>query len=240
MTGLVGFAALSCCVWTQARRNRTLRRTLTALGHDLRQPLQAAGMFAELLAARLADTPHMDVVERLQNAIDSTGTLLSALIEASILDTDQVTVSRIPTKIAAIMEHVFLQMEPRAHRQSLRFLLHTADAELSTDPLLLERMIRNLLVNALTHTKTGGVLLGCRRRPGKIGIQVVDTGVGIPPDRLERIFDDRPLCVPQTPDGHLRIGLGTVRRTADLLGYAVEVRSRVGKGSSFTIWMACR
>lgn len=219
------------------RRDHARNHFLAAVSHDLRQPLQAAGMFGEVLALRLAGTPHAQVVDRLLQSIESTGTLLSTLIEVSTLELGRVKASPHPMDLSSFMLQLFQQMEPRAQKKSLRFLLHTSESTVISDPLLLERMVRNLLVNAISYTETGGVLLGCRHRPGQIGIQVVDTGAGIPTEKLEEIFEDFTRFAPKNQESNLGLGLSVIRRTAQLLGHRIEVKSKVGKGSSFTVWM---
>ena len=255
LAGTLCTAVALRCALIQARRNRALKRALAnrirktrrrdharnhflaAVSHDLRQPLQAAGMFGEVLSMRLAGTPHAPVVDRLLQSIEATGTLLSTLIEISTLELGRVEATPIPMNIDTLMEQLFQQMEPRAQQKSLRFLFHSCGCTIMSDPLLLERLVRNLMVNALSYTETGGVLIGCRHRPGKIGIQVVDTGVGIPEDRLEEIFDDFTRFAPKSQESNLGLGLSVVRRTAQLLGHQIEVKSILGKGSSFTVWM---
>nr|WP_246200995.1 sensor histidine kinase [Azospirillum brasilense] len=98
-------------------------------------------------------------------------------------------------------------------------------------------MVRNLLVNALRYAEAGTILLGCRRRDGHALIEVWDTGPGIPADQLKLIFDDFYRCGTDQRDSGRGLGLGLsiVRRTAQILGHQVDVRSRVGKGTVFSI-----
>ena len=254
--GVISTALALGCARFQALKSRSLKRALAqrirktrrrdharnhflaAVSHDLRQPLQAAGMFGEVLALRLAGTPHAQVVDRLLQSIESTGTLLSTLIEVSTLELGRVEASPHPLELESFMLQLFHQMEPRAQKKTLRFLLQTSDCTVISDPLLLERLVRNLLVNALSYTESGGVLLGCRHRKDQIGIQVVDTGLGIPAERLEEIFEDFTRFAPKNQESNLGLGLSVVRRTAQLLGHRVEVKSKVGKGSTFTVWIS--
>jgi signal transduction histidine kinase len=217
--------------------DRSRTHFLVAIGHDLRQPLQAAAMFGEVLSKRLEDTPNAAIAARLMQAINSTGTLLSSLVEFSNLELGRVAPSPHPVAVAPFLEALFLQMEPLAQDKSLRYLLQTSDATILTDPMILERMVRNLLVNAIGYTDQGGVLLGCRHRSGQIGIQVTDTGIGIPPDQMQSVFEDFTRLAPKSEDGNLGLGLSIVRRSAQLMGHSIEVRSVLGKGSSFTIWV---
>ena len=225
----------------QIRRNRQHEETrnhfLAAIGHDLRQPLQAAGMYAEVLNLRLCQTDLQPVVDRLVQSIDSTGRLLSTLIDVTTMECGDSEPSPTTIDLGHFLPNIFQQMEVRALSKNLRFKLHAVDQMVVSDPVLLERIVRNLLVNALTYTENGGVLLGCRIRPNQIGIQVVDTGIGIAEPHLDQIFEDFIRLGPQTPDGNLGLGLSIVRQTAQLLGHQVEVKSKVGKGSCFTVWV---
>ena len=112
------------------------------------------------------------------------------------------------------------------------------DAVVQSDPLLLERVMRNLMANALRYTERGGVVIGCRRRGDCVGIEVWDSGPGIAPDEHKRIFEEfYQIGNPERDRSRgLGLGLAIVRRLADLLGHEIELRSRVGRGSVFGIW----
>ncbi len=241
VTVTIRLHALKRAMKARMKRRRkddlTRNQFLVAIGHDLRQPLQAAAMFGEVLTQRLEETPHAPIIARMMQAINATGALLSALVEVSNLELGRVEVLLHPVELAPLLESLFLQMEPLALEKSLRYLLQTSNAIIMTDPLLLERLVRNLLVNAISYTETGGVLLGCRHRPGQIGIQVVDTGIGIPAAQLDHIFRDFTRLAPKTQSGNLGLGLSIVRRTARLLNHTIEVKSTPDKGSSFTVWV---
>lgn len=217
------------------KHERNHARLLAAFSHDLRQPLQAAGMFAEILKERLTGTEFQPVTERLCLAIDSTGNLLSTLMDATSLN--HTTITPKPIALAPFLQALFQQVEPRATAKPLRFLLHTVDRVITSDAILLERLIRNLLINAITYTPSGGVLLGCRLRHRQVGIQIVDTGIGIAEENLDQIFDDFIRVTPHGAQENLGLGLGIARRAAQLLGHRLEVKSKLGKGSSFTVWV---
>ena len=222
------------------RANEDKTRFLAAASHDLRQPLQAAGMFVEVLAARLTATPHQGVVEKLRQSIEATGTLLSTLLDVSTLEAGKVQPNVTAFPLMPLLASLADQMEPEAAARHLRLKVAVTSAWVVSDRVLLERLLRNFLVNALRYTSRGGVLLGCRRRSGgQLLIVVVDTGIGVPDDKREMIFDDftrlensLPSIVGSRGPG---LGLGVVRRMAQLLGHKIEVRSIVGKGSSFGV-----
>ncbi|MBF0325926.1 MAG: sensor histidine kinase [Alphaproteobacteria bacterium] len=217
--------------------NESKTRFLAAASHDLRQPLQAAGMFAEALAARLENTPHMGVIDKLRQSLDATQLLLSTLLDVSTLEAGHVDAQPTTFPLAPFISNLADQLEMEAQARKLDFKVVLPDAWIVSDPVLLERVVRNLLVNAMRYTKSGGVLLGCRRRGDHLAICVIDTGPGIPADKIDAIFEDftRLGDKGRGQDRGLGLGLSVVRRTAQLLGHPIEVKSRVGKGSCFAI-----
>ncbi|MEW5726812.1 MAG: ATP-binding protein [Pseudomonadota bacterium] len=222
----------------EARRaNESKTRYLAAASHDLRQPLQAAGMFVEALSARMAGSPHFPILDKLRQSVDATQALLSTLLDASTLEAGRVEPRPAEFPVATLLATLVDQTEPEAARKGLRLGMVASDAWVASDPVLLERMLRNLLVNALRYTESGGVLLGCRRRGDCLAIQVVDTGPGIPPDQQVAVFDDFVRLGDKggaTSRG-LGLGLAVVRRMAALMGHELELRSVVGKGSAFAV-----
>jgi two-component system, sensor histidine kinase len=215
----------------QARRiNHNHKQFLATISHDLRQPLQAAGMFGQVLSVQLANTPQAPIIERLIQSLDATSLLLTSLSTLADLELERVRPSLTKVKVGTIMQRLFDQMEGQICNKSLRFLLVPSDRMVITDPLLLERLLRNLLVNALNNTDSGGILLGCRYRPNQIGIQIVDTGTGIAPNQLQSLLGEGPGPSPG-------LGLKIVRRMAQLLDHPLEAKSRLGRGSSFTVWI---
>jgi hypothetical protein len=124
-----------------------------------------------------------------------------------------------------------------AQERSLSFRTFTIDAMVETDRVLAKRMCRNLVHNAFRYTEKGGILVGCRRRHGRILVQVYDTGPGIPDDKLQMIFEDFYQLDNPSRDKTKGLGLGLsiVQRTAQLLGQDVWVSSRLGRGSVFSL-----
>jgi len=206
----------------EARRaNDGKTRFLAAASHDLRQPLQA-------------------VVDKLRQSIEATGTLLSTLLDITTLESGKVRPNITAFPVMPLLASLADQMEPEATARGLRLTVADSSAWVISDRVLLERLLRNLLVNALRYTAQGGVLLGCRRRPGeRLAIEVVDTGIGIPTDKQDVIFEDFARLdgdVPVSGGGRgPGLGLGVARRMAHLLGHRIELRSAVGKGSTFGV-----
>jgi len=136
-----------------------------------------------------------------------------------------------------LMTSLIEQLEPQAQQAGLTLRMVPCTLNVVSDPSLLERILRNLLINALRYTATGSVLLGCRRRGGMVEICVVDTGTGIAEDQQEQIFEDfiRLNNAPRPISQGLGLGLSIVRRTADLLSHPIALRSTPGHGSCFSI-----
>lgn len=222
----------------EARRaNDSKTRFLAAASHDLRQPLQAAGMFVEALSARLGGSPHQNIVDKMRQSIDATQALLSTLLDVSTLEAGHIEPAPTSFALAPMMTALVEQLEPDASKRGLELRLVPTKAVVMSDPVLLERMLRNLLFNALRYTKDGKILLGCRHRHGRVAICVVDTGIGIPEDKFATIFEDfsRLGHKGHGADRGLGLGLAVVRRMAELLDHDIEVRSAVDKGSCFAV-----
>ncbi|WP_235062907.1 sensor histidine kinase [Paramagnetospirillum caucaseum] len=221
----------------QANESKT--RFLAAASHDLRQPLQAAGMFAEVLAGQVEDDPRkLKVVDRLRQSIEATNSLLATLLDVSALEAGKIKPNVSTFRLMPLLAGLVDQIEPEASAKGLAIGAVPTSLMVSSDPVLLERLLRNLLVNAIRYTGDGRVLIGCRRRGGQVVIQVLDTGIGIPADKIDTVFDDFVrLDTPAERGGSrgLGLGLGVVRRMAALLGHDLELRSIPGKGSCFGV-----
>jgi two-component system, sensor histidine kinase len=160
-----------------------------------------------------------------------------------LLDLSQVEAGAIEAKVeavslASILRRVETDFVPVAASKGLGFRIVRTRAAVSTDPILLERILRNLVSNAIHHTATGRILVGCRRRGRNIGIEVFDTGPGIPETEREHIFTPfyqvREPGRTQNGKGH-GLGLAIVQRLALLLGHDIECRSEVGHGTCFSV-----
>jgi CheY-like chemotaxis protein/anti-sigma regulatory factor (Ser/Thr protein kinase) len=212
-------------------------RFLAAASHDLRQPVQSLVLMTGVLASRLLDHPAAALVNSLQASVDALCRMLKALLDVSKLDAGTVPVNMQTVQLSKIFLDLEAEYQLRAAEQGLTLRTVSSSLTLRADPALLERIIRNLLENALRYTDQGRILLGCRRRSGKVLIQVHDTGVGIPAEHLGRIFQEFYQVSNPARDRSKGLGLGLaiVDRLARLLGYGVSVSSRPGKGTCFTI-----
>ena len=219
--------------------NRSKSRFLAAASHDLRQPVHAMSLFVEALCVMaqrgdVAAGEASTIAGRLRAVIGNFGGVLNGLLDMSRLDAGVVRTQIEPVSLARLFDDLKGEFEATAHERGLQWRAVHSSAWVETDTQLLRRILGNLLANSFRYTNSGKVLLGARRRSNAIEIQVLDTGPGIPVDQTEAIFDEF-TQLPNTEKQGLGLGLSIVRRTADLLGHPLHLRSVVGRGSAFSI-----
>ncbi len=219
------------------RANIAKSKFLAAASHDLRQPAQALTLFTTILRHKLAGHSAFAVVEHLQNSVDALTLLLDALLDVSRLDAGLVEPRITAFPVADILSHLRAEYGIRAAKQDLRISVVNSTLWLTTDPILLERILRNFVENALRYTVSGGVVIGCRRTGDKVAIEVWDSGVGLMPDVLDDIFEEFYQVGNPERDRRKGLGLGLaiVRRLSTLLGCKIKVTSRLGRGSRFSV-----
>ncbi|MEK0082921.1 PAS domain S-box protein [Benzoatithermus flavus] len=219
------------------RANLAKSKFLAAASHDLRQPVQSLTLFLDLLKVRLRDHPAAVVLGNMEQALEALGALLDSLLDVSKLDAGLVVAQPAPIPLAPLLERLAAEYAPRAEAAGLRLRVVSPRVVVRSDPVLLERMLRNLIENALRYTKRGGVLVGCRRRGEHVRIEVVDTGIGIASDQFQDVFEEFYQVGNPERDRRKGLGLGlaVVRRLSRLLDHPVELHSRPGRGSTFAI-----
>ncbi len=214
-------------------------RFLAAASHDLRQPTHALGMFV----ARLAQLPHNtethQLIGKLEASVQAMQDLLDGLLDVSRLDSGAVPVQIRSFALAPIFEQLRAELSVIAAEKGLRLRIRSSTVGVVSDPALLHRILSNLLGNALRYTHEGGVLLGCRRTvDGRhVRIEVWDSGIGIAPEHHEAIFREFYQVGNQERDRTKGMGLGLniVARTAELLGHGLQMQSRLGHGTRFSL-----
>ncbi|MBH3426259.1 hybrid sensor histidine kinase/response regulator [Pseudomonas alkylphenolica] len=217
-------------------------RFLAAASHALRHPIHARSLFVAGLAARaergdVAAHKARNVAARLGAVIGNLGGLLNGLLDISRLDAGVVSVHREAVSVQRLFTDLADEFAPTARARDLRWRVRQSRLWLDTDPVLLKRILDNLLANAFRYTENGGVLLGCRRRGQHLEIQVIDSGPGIGEAFREQIFDEFvQLHNPERDRSQgLGLGLAIVRHTARLLGHELHMASVPGRGSCFCI-----
>jgi PAS domain S-box-containing protein len=209
---------------------------LAAASHDLRQPVQSLLLLIEVLKIRLTDTPMQMVAGQMEQALDTLRLLLNSLLDMSKLDAGVVVPQVQEVDLGRLLGRLAEEYHVRAAHQGLELRLVPTSLCIVTDPTLLERLLRNLLENALRYTAKGRILMGCRRAGGGVRIEVMDTGMGIAPENHEAVFEE----FHQVGDGNrdrqgLGLGLAIVRRLVTLLGGRIELRSALGRGARFSM-----
>jgi signal transduction histidine kinase/CheY-like chemotaxis protein len=218
------------------RANAAKTRFLASASHDLRQPMHAIGLLVELLRARLSDPATRDLADKTHEAVQSMESLFGSLLDISKLDAGAIRPDPRPFALQELLGRVQVMHAPLAQAKGLKLRVRQTLFATHTDPALLERIASNLVGNAIRYTRHGGVLVACRPRGDRVALQVVDTGVGIPADRTDLVFEEFVRLDDGTPgDKGLGLGLSIVRRTAQLLELEVLVRSRPGRGSVFEV-----
>ncbi len=223
---------------TAEAANRTKSQLLAAASHDLRQPLHALGLYVAALAARAADAEWRPLVGSVQRAVAALESQFEQLLDLSRLEAGAMTPARARVALAPLFVRVVAELRPQAEARGLVLRVATTRVAVRSDPAMLERMVRNLVANAIRYTEAGGVLLGARRRGDSVAIDVIDTGIGIAPEYHARIFEEfyqvRAPCGSRSHSG-MGLGLAIVRRLAALLEHRIEVASQVGRGSRFGV-----
>ena len=214
-------------------------RFLAAASHDLRQPTHALGMFV----ARLAQLPHgpetQQLITNLEASVKAMQDLLDALLDISRLDAQSVLVQSRPFALNEIFQHLNSSLVLTAEQKGIRWRVRSTSVWLLTDPVLLARILLNLLGNALRYTPKGSVLLACRvAADGQhVRIEVRDSGIGIAPDQHRDIFKEFYQVGNSERDQGKGLGLGLniVQRTARLLQLPITVQSSLGCGTRFSL-----
>ncbi|MES2888812.1 MAG: HAMP domain-containing sensor histidine kinase [Pseudomonadota bacterium] len=220
----------------QANRSKT--QFFVAASHDLRQPLHAMGLYAEALMDRVHDSEATRLVRGINSSVDALDELFSELLDVSRLDTGVVTAHARDFALAPLFRKLSLCYEPVAHHKGLSLRLRAGDLTVHADPVLVERILRNLVANALRCTLRGGVLVSARQQGGAVLLQVWDTGIGISAPERQRVFDAFYQVPTEAVPEHRRglgLGLSIVQRFADLMKAPLGLRSQPGRGTVFSL-----
>jgi signal transduction histidine kinase/ActR/RegA family two-component response regulator len=220
-----------------AEANRAKTRFFAAASHDLRQPMQAVVLLVESLQERVTEPATRRIVESITTSVVAMSALLNELLDISRFDAGTVKVQKSTFPVARLLDRLRNGFSAAARQKGLFFRVRRCSAVIESDPILLYRVMVNLLNNALRYTKSGGVLVGCRQRADGLWIEVWDTGIGIPKESFKDIFREfHQLANPQRDrEQGLGLGLAIVERTTRLLDHPIGLRSRVGRGSVFAV-----
>jgi PAS domain S-box-containing protein len=222
---------------TADRANQAKSRFLATASHDLRQPLQTLALLNGALSRMVKEDEPVEALAQQEQAINAMSRLLNALLDISKLesgaikpDVSDFTVAGIFAELrnefASLAEHKGLKLEVEACRDCVR-----------SDPSLIEQVLRNLISNAIKYTQRGFVQLRCLHYESFVRVEVLDSGIGMPASALAHIYDEFyqvGVSSNTVRDGY-GLGLSIVSRIVNLLGHKLEVRSELGKGSTFSL-----
>ena len=217
--------------------NQSKSRFLAAASHDLRQPVHALGMFVSAAKQPATEAELRRIIGRIDGSVRSLAALFDSLLDISRLDAGILQPQIKNVALTPILRKLAIEYAPEAGEKKLKFRVHCPEFSIRTDPLLLERIIRNLLANALRYTKNGDILLACRMRGENVRVEVWDTGIGIAVEKQAQVFEEFYQIGNPERDRRNGVGLGLaiVKRIAALLQHPIALASRVGKGTRFSI-----
>jgi Na+/proline symporter/signal transduction histidine kinase len=209
---------------------------LAAAGHDILQPLNAARLYTTSLVEKAEKTTFGELASNIDQSLDAVEEIIGALLDISRLDAGALKPEFSVFRLDDVLKQLKVEFEPIARERGLDFRVLPSTLAVRSDRRMLRRIVQNLVSNAIKYTPSGRVLVGCRRRRGKVTIEVFDTGLGIPQSKQRVIFQEFQRLEPGTRIARgLGLGLSIVERIGRVLGHPLEVTSSVGKGSRFAV-----
>lgn len=218
------------------RANKANSAFLAAASHDLRQPVQALSLLNGALRRTVTDERALQMVDSQQHSLTAMTNLLNSLLDISRLDAGAVTPELENFPINRLIDRLSDEFARQALHHGLEFTSCGCTTVVNSDPNLLAEIIQNFVSNAIRYTDKGSVSLECSEENGACIIRVTDTGIGIADDQLEEIFREFHQCkAPGASKEGFGLGLAIVKRLSDLLRLDLNVESRVGRGSTFSV-----
>ncbi|THD51552.1 ATP-binding protein [Phenylobacterium sp.] len=217
--------------------NLAKSRFLASASHDLRQPVHALGMFVGALRGHRLQARSLALIDQVDASVAALDGLFTSLLDISRLDAEAVQNQPADIAVQPLLDRVCRDVATEADAKDVALIVVPTRAAVHSDPLLLERVMRNLIGNAVRYTAAGAVLVGCRRRGDRLSLEVWDTGPGIASEQREAVFEE--FFQVSNPDRDrskgLGLGLAIVRRLIDILGHSLDMQSEPGKGTVFRV-----
>ncbi len=208
--------------------NVSKTRFVAAASHDILQPLNAARLYVTSLIERQRQTDNEaedgDLVQNIDASLEAVEEIFAALLDISRLDTGAMKPEMTDFRVDELLQRLEVEFAPLAREKGLNLCFMPCALTVRSDRRLLRRLLQNFVSNAIKYTPSGSVLVGCRRRSGKLRIDVYDTGIGIPYSKRRAVFKDG-----------VGLGLSIVERIARVLDCEVALKSVVGRGSRFSV-----
>jgi Na+/proline symporter/signal transduction histidine kinase len=216
--------------------NASKTRFLAAASHDILQPLNAARLYAASLVERDKNAGDSNLADNVDASLDAVEEILNALLEISRLDTNSLKPDWTVIRLDDIFKQLQRDFGPVAEKKGLKLIFVPTSLAVRSDKRMLKRMVQNLVSNAIKYTLTGRILVGVRRRKGRVKLEVWDTGQGVPASQHKLIFQEfQRLDQGAKIAPGLGLGLSIVERIGRVLGHPLHLESKVGKGSLFSI-----
>ncbi|MDQ2089700.1 hybrid sensor histidine kinase/response regulator [Marimonas arenosa] len=218
------------------RANASKSRFVAAASHDLLQPLSAAKLYMASIEPDQSPDQIRQIADKARRSLDSVESILEALLDISNLDSGKAAVLRAPVPLDLILRQLGDELGPTARAKGLDLRILPTSAVVNSDATYLRRIAQNLIVNAVRYTERGKILVGVRRRPKSVRLEVWDTGPGIAPDQRDIIFREfQRLDAAASAAEGMGLGLAIVERACALLGHPLELVSTVGRGTGFLV-----
>ena len=212
-------------------------RFLAGAAHDLKQPISALGIYAEWLGSepRLVD----ELAPKILQATQAVNTLFDSLFDLAKIDANHIQPKFKPVELGRLLSDLQVQLRPLAVQKGLTLRFRPFEGGLISDPIILHRILGNLISNAIRYTAHGGVLVAVRRRGQFLVFEIWDTGIGIAADQQARIFGEFYKVQQGGTEDGFGLGLALVRRLATMLNYTISLRSRLTRGTVFRVQAPC-
>lgn len=215
----------------------TKTRFLAAASHDLRQPLQSLGLYLAMLLRQSSHSKQEEIVYKMRQSLDTMSELLDVLLNISKLDSGSVTADKRDVPLQELLDRIVTNNVQQAEAKGLQLECKRVDFIVHTDPRLLERLIENFVTNAIRYTAQGHVKIDCVCHEDSVRVAIHDTGIGIPEDQLESVFEEYYQLDNQVRDRRKGLGLGLsiVKYLGRILDHSLDVSSEPGEGSIFAV-----
>ncbi|MCP5325213.1 MAG: HAMP domain-containing protein [Oceanospirillaceae bacterium] len=216
---------------------KAVHEFFAGMSHDLKQPLSAMNLFMDVLKSEKNEDKRTQYIDKVHALALNLSQMFSDIMDQAKIENRINKVKLDKVALKPLLQKIVQEFDVIARDKKIGLRIHVPDCDVLSNASMLERIVRNLLANAIRYTDKGGVLLAARRRDGFIDIQVWDTGIGIPADKLTAIFET--FTQLNNPDGKVEkgfgLGLSIVKKLAGGLGHCIEVKSRFGRGTLFSI-----
>lgn len=219
------------------RANRSKTRFFTAVGHDLLQPLHAARLSLGELADSQQSLANQRLAANVSTSLSAIEDLLTSILDISKLEAGVFVPSLQPVSLSSLFDQLVSGVQPIARKKGLWLTCRPTDEAVTSDPLMLRRILQNLLANAINYTVKGGLLLAARKRGANVRIEVWDTGPGIAALEREKIFEEfqRGAASERAGGTGFGLGLSIVKRMTTALNHELDLCTRVSHGTRFAV-----